>query len=65
MNLIIILIETNMLDNKACWNCRLYDDCEKKYYITAACSKYISVNAEKYGKNDSEPSNFCDDEFKV
>lgn len=25
---------------QACWNCRLYDDCDIKFYVTDICDKY-------------------------
>lgn len=30
------------INTEACWNCRLYDDCNKKYYITSTCENYVS-----------------------
>lgn len=31
----------------ACWNCRLYDECERKWYVTGVCEKYVSVHYNK------------------
>ena len=40
------MFEQNSFDRDSqrnCWNCRLYDCCERKYYITDVCEQYRKV----------------------
>lgn len=31
---------------RGCWNCRLYDSCERKYYVTSVCEQYTDCRTK-------------------
>ena len=46
------MCETNN-KTRGCWNCRLYDDCNIKYYVTNICDKYKDCR-DKIIDNDND-----------
>ena len=38
--------------NKGCWNCNLYDICNRKYYVTNVCELYEDCRTKNIDNNE-------------